>query len=82
NLDINTPELEKFGFGLNGLLAARGSIAGEPSKIEANLSGQERNLRLSSTLQVNNLDFKLQCSPDYNRPLNVELQGNKIIIPG
>ncbi|MFV2030196.1 translocation/assembly module TamB domain-containing protein [Neisseria sp. S1] len=82
NLDINAPDLDKFGFGLNGLLTARGYIAGEPSKIEANLSGQARNLRLSSTLQVNNLDFKLQGSPDYNRPLNVELQGNKIIIPG
>ncbi len=82
NLDINAPELDKFGFGLSGLVTAKGYVAGEPKKIEANLSGQARNLRLSGVAQVNDLDFKLQGSPDYSRPVDIELKGNRIIIPG
>lgn len=82
NLDINAPELDKFGFGLSGLVTAKGYVAGEMKKIEANLNGQARNLRLSGVAQVNDLDFKLQGSPDYSRPLGVELKGNRIIIPG
>ncbi|MDO5640134.1 MAG: translocation/assembly module TamB domain-containing protein [Neisseria sp.] len=82
NLDINAPELDKFGFGLSGLITAKGYVAGEMKKIEANLSGQARNLRLSGVAQVNDLDFKLQGSPDYSRPVDIELKGNRIIIPG
>ncbi|WP_425316024.1 translocation/assembly module TamB domain-containing protein [Uruburuella testudinis] len=82
NLDINAPDLEKFGFGLSGLVTAKGYMAGELKKIEANLSGRARNLRLNNLVQVNDLDFKLQGSPDYSRPLDIELKGNRIIVPG
>ena len=82
NVDINAPELDKFGFGLSGLVTAKGYVAGEPKKIEANLSGQARNLRLSGVAQVNDLDFKLQGSPDYSQPVDIELKGNRIIVPG
>ena len=82
NLDINAPDLERFGFGLSGLIVAKGYVAGEPSKIEANLSGQARNVRIQKAVAINQLDFKLQGSPDYSRPLDIELKGNRIVIPG
>ncbi len=61
---------------------AKGYVAGEPSKIEANLSGQARNVRIQKAVAINQLDFKLQGSPDYSRPLDIELKGNRIVIPG
>ncbi|WP_107928446.1 translocation/assembly module TamB domain-containing protein [Neisseria animaloris] len=82
NLDINAPDLSRFGFGLNGLITAKGYISGEPKKIEADLSGQARNLRIQNAVQINDLNFKLQGSPDYTRPVNVELKGQRIVIPG
>ena len=82
NVDINAPDLGRFGFGLSGLLRAKGYIAGEPKKIVANLNGMARNLRLDGVAQVNNLDFKFEGSPDYASQMNVELKGDKITIPG
>ncbi len=82
NLDINAPDLSRFGFGLSGLLIAKGYVAGEPQKLDANLNGSARNLNIRKAVQIRNLDFKLQGSPDYTQPLNITLQGDNIIIPG
>lgn len=82
NVDINAPDLSRFGFGLSGLITAKGYIAGDPAKLEADLAGQARNLRVADAAHINNLDFKLQGSPDYSRPLNVELKGSRISILG
>ncbi|QEY26739.1 translocation/assembly module TamB domain-containing protein [Neisseria zalophi] len=82
NVDINAPDLARFGFGLNGLVTARGFIAGDMKTPEANLNGQARNLRVGNSIRVNDLDFNLQGSPDYTRPLNIELRGNNIAIAG
>ncbi|OSI35557.1 translocation/assembly module TamB domain-containing protein [Neisseria dumasiana] len=82
NVDINAPDLSRFGFGLSGLVTAKGYIAGDPAKLEADLVGQARSLRVADAVQINDLNFKLQGSPDYSRPLNVELKGNRISILG
>ena len=82
NIDLNAPELDKVGFGLSGALTAQGYIAGEPQKIEANLTGNARNLKVQQAAQIQQLDFKIQGSPDLNRPLNLQLQGKQLIITG
>ncbi len=43
---------------------------------------QARNVRIQKAVAINQLDFKLQGSPDYSRPLDIELKGNRIVIPG
>ena len=82
NIDLNAPELDKLGFGLSGALTAQGHIAGDPKNIEANLAGNARNLRIQRTLNIQQLDFKLQGSPDLTRPLNIQLQGKQLVIAG
>ncbi|EGV37962.1 translocation/assembly module TamB domain-containing protein [Neisseria weaveri] len=82
NIDVNAPDLARFGFGLSGLVTAKGYISGEPKKLEANIDGRAQNLRVQNAVQINQLDFKLQGSPDYAAPLNVTVKGNKIVIPG
>lgn len=82
NLDINAPELDLFGFGLQGLLTAKGYVAGEPKKLSANLSGQARGLQVQKQLQVAQLDFNLQGSPDINQPLNIKINGKTIQASG
>lgn len=82
NIDINAPDLSRFGFGMGGLLTAKGYIAGDPKKIEADLAGQARNLRVSGVAQADRLDFKLKGSPDYTQPVNIELKGSRISMGG
>ncbi|WP_373823357.1 translocation/assembly module TamB domain-containing protein [Neisseria dentiae] len=82
NIDINAPDLGRFGFGMGGLLTAKGYIAGEPKQLEADLAGQARKLRITGVAQADSLDFKLKGSPDYTRPLNIELKGNRISVGG
>ena len=82
NLNINAPDLSRFGFGLSGLLTANGFVAGEPKKIEANLTGSARNLNFRKAVQIRSIDFKLKGSPDYTQPLDISLIGNNIVIPG
>lgn len=78
NLDIAAPDLDKFGFGLRGQLNAKGYIAGEPKKVEANLSGHARGLHIGNALHIGSLDFAAQGSPDYAKPLNVLLKGSQL----
>lgn len=80
SLDINAPNLDLFGFGLGGLLTAKGHIAGEPKKITADVAGMARNLHIARLLQIQNVDFRLQGSPDVSQPLNVRLDGHAIHI--
>ena len=82
NLDINAPELNKFGFGLGGALTAKGFLAGEPKSISADLSGSVRNLRVKQAVNIRELDFKAAASPDYSRPLNLQINGRELVIPG
>ena len=82
NLDINAPELDKFGFGLSGALTAKGFLAGEPKSISADLSGSVRNLRVKQAVNIRELDFKAAASPDYSRPLNLQINGRELVIPG
>ena len=82
NLDINAPELDKFGFGLGGALTAKGFLAGEPKSISADLSGSVRNLRVKQAVNIRELDFKAAASPDYSRPLNLQINGHELVIPG
>ena len=81
NLDINAPELDKFGFGLGGALTAKGFLAGEPKSISADLSGSVRNLRVKQAVNIRELDFKAAASPDYSRPLNLQINGRELVIP-
>ena len=78
NLDINAPQLDLFGFGLKGLLTAKGFISGEPKKLTANLSGQARGLEVQNVLQAQTLDFALQGSPDVTQPLNIRINGQTL----
>lgn len=82
NIDVSAPDLSRFGFGLAGSVQAQGYIAGEPSKLDINLNGLARSLSIARTVSVNHLDFKLQASPDYARPLNIRTVGNGIRVIG
>lgn len=82
NIDINAPDLSRFGFGLTGILQAQGYVAGSPEKLEINLNGLTRNLNIARAVGINQLDFKLQASPDYARPLNIRMVGNGIRMVG
>ena len=78
NLDINAPQLDLFGFGLKGLLTAKGFVGGEPSKLNLNLNGQARGLALDDIFQVRQLDFTLQGSPDVTQALNIKINGQAL----
>ena len=74
--------MDKFGFGLGGALTAKGFLAGEPKSISADLSGSVRNLRVKQAVNIRELDFKAAASPDYSRPLNLQINGRELVIPG
>ena len=82
SIDIGAPDLDKFGFGLGGSLNAKGYMAGDPAKIEANLAGSARGLRFRQAVNLRELDFKAILSPDYAKPLNLQLNGRELVIPG
>ena len=82
NLNINAPDIARFGFGMSGLLVAQGTLAGSPKQLEANLNGRAERLNINKALQINHLTFNLQGSPDLNKPLHVQAEGRQIIIPG
>lgn len=78
NLDINAPQLNLFGFGLEGLLTAKGFVAGSFDKPSAQLNGQARGLRLQQAFEIQTLDFAVQGSPDVTQPLNIRLNGRTL----
>nr|WP_314228017.1 translocation/assembly module TamB domain-containing protein [uncultured Kingella sp.] len=84
-LDINAPNLNLFGFGLQGALTAKGSLkttANGYTHVDANLNGQARGLALGDSLRIQNLDFKIQVNPNPTAPLNITLNGNNISAGG
>ena len=84
-LDINAPNLNLFGFGLQGALTAKGSlktIANSYTQVDANLNGQAHGFALGEALRIQNLDFKIQASPSPTAPLNITLNGNNISAGG
>lgn len=86
NLNITAPDLSRFGFGLGGLLNARGYISGSFSDglktLEADLNGEARNFKVADTVNIRTLDFKLKGSPDTNRPLSADIKGEHIAVSG
>ncbi|WP_037586823.1 translocation/assembly module TamB domain-containing protein [Stenoxybacter acetivorans] len=82
NLDINMPQLDLFGFGIKGLLTAKGFVAGEPKSLTANLQGQAQHLHIQKQVSIDKLDFVVQGSPDINQPLNVNVSGQAIQFSG
>lgn len=82
SLDVNAPDMSRFGFGMGGLLVAKGVLAGHPKKLEADIAGRAENLRIRKTMQINRLDFQLKGSPDISRPFNIKADGRQIVIPG
>lgn len=86
NIDISAPDLSRFGFGLGGLLNARGYISGDLEgglkTYEADLAGEARGLRVADAVNIRTLDFKLKGSPDINRPVAAELKGERIAVAG
>lgn len=86
NLNINAPDLARFGFGLSGLLTAKGYVAGEFSdglkNLEADVVGQARAFRVAGAAAAQTLDFRLKGSPDVGKPLLAEVKGEQILLGG
>lgn len=84
-LNINAPELQRFGFGLTGTLSAKGTLtstADNFTELDAKLNGNARAFALGDAVKANQLDFTLNASPDRNRPLNIVIKGNGISAGG
>ena len=85
NLDINAPQLGLFGFGLQGLLTAKGTITNTDNHfaaLDAKLDGQIHSLAVANAVKVQHLDFAIQASPEPQRPLNISLKGKGINASG
>ncbi|QEY23880.1 translocation/assembly module TamB domain-containing protein [Neisseria animalis] len=86
NLSISAPDLSRFGFGLSGLLNAKGYIAGDFTDglktLDVDINGQARAFRLADTLNIRTLDFKFKGSPDTDKQLAAEFKGEQIILAG
>lgn len=85
SLDINAPELNRFGFGVQGTLIAKGtltSIEDGFTKLDAKLNGSARQLVINDAIKAQNLDFTFIGSPERNRPLDITLKGNSINASG
>lgn len=78
HLDIDAPNLEQFGFGLSGLLQAKGYLGGESKKPVLNLTGQARGFKVSNALTADELRFQLTASPELSQPVNIDLQGSNL----
>lgn len=84
-LDLNAPNIAQFGFGMSGLLQAKGTITSTAdgfTQLDAKLDGQIQQLNIPNAVKVQRLDFKLYGSPDVQRPLDVALKGNGIVAGG
>ncbi len=81
-LNIDAPNLAQFGFGLEGLLNAKGTLTSTDNgwtKIDAALDGQARSLKVPGAVQIGRVDFRLHGSPDPQRPLDIDLKGQNIL---
>ena len=59
--------MSRFGFGLGGLLNARGYISGSFSDglktLEADLNGEARNFKVADAVNIRTLDLSLKVRP-------------------
>ncbi|MDO5356883.1 MAG: translocation/assembly module TamB domain-containing protein [Conchiformibius sp.] len=81
NVNIDAPDLKPLGFGIQGLLNAKGTVrstADSWTDIEAALEGRVRGLNVPDALRIDTLDFKLYGSPDTRLPLDIVLNGQGI----
>lgn len=81
NLNINAPELNHFGFGIQGKLNAQGNIqtlADDFKKLDISLKGQAQQLSVGKLLSIQELDFSILASPEITRPLNININGKNI----
>lgn len=78
NVDINAPRLDQFGFGLSGLLTAKGHVAGDPKKLDIQLAGQAQGLRFKDVVAVQQARFDVKASPTMSAPLNISVNGNAL----
>lgn len=81
SLDINAPELHRFGFSIRGALQAKGSItsiSNDFNKLDAKIAGNARQFAIGNTLQAQYLDFNIVASPEPNRPLDIMLKGKQL----
>ncbi|MDO4433631.1 MAG: translocation/assembly module TamB domain-containing protein [Alysiella sp.] len=84
-LDINAPELYRFGFGIQGALNAKGtltSVADNFTQLDAKLSGSARHFAVGNAVKAQNLDFIFIGSPERNRTLDISLKGKGISAGG
>ena len=82
NLDIDAPRLDQFGFGLSGLLKAKGHVAGDPKKWDIQLAGLAQSLRFQDALAIEQARFDVQASPEIKAPLKVDVVGNRLKFGG
>lgn len=84
-LNINAPELNRFGFGITGSLNAKGNITSLDNsftQLDAKLSGSAHQFSFNKIVKIQELNFNLLASPNKNRPLNIEAKGNSIQFSG
>lgn len=77
-LDIDTPDLSRFGFGLAGMMKAQGHASGTFTRLAADLKGQARNVGLANLLEIGHLNFRLLASPDLSAPLAIDIDGQNL----
>lgn len=78
NLDIDTPNLALFGFGLTGNLKAQGHAAGTFERLSADLRGQAAGVKVGNALEVGQLQFHTIASPDLDAPLRLDINGQNV----
>ena len=84
-LDIHAPQLDLFGFGLRGLLTAKGNVINTAdgfAALEAKLDGRAQNFAIADYIKIQQLNFHTQVSPEPTRPLSLTLKGNGIHASG
>ncbi len=84
-VDIDAPQLSLFGFGLQGLLTAKGVISNTADSftaLDAKLEGKVRQFALAQAVKAQQLDFSIEASPEATRPLHITLNGTDINASG
>ncbi|MDO5686702.1 MAG: translocation/assembly module TamB domain-containing protein [Neisseria sp.] len=82
NLNIRAPQLERFGFGLNGALEAQGFVAGDLRSLDMRLRGRADAFAFRDLIKLRQLDFDLTASPDIHAPLDIKLTGSDLSVTG
>lgn len=78
DLDIQAPNLDLFGFGLQGYVEAKGFIQGQPKNLTAKIKGQARNLQVAKAISIRQLNVDTTVSPNMKAPLNIAINGDEL----